>query len=228
VGGKPALISVPRDSYVPVPGKGRNKINAAYAFGGPELLVQTVEANTGLRVDSYVEIGFGGFVNIIDALGGIEMCLPKAIKDRDSHLNLPKGCQNLDGTTALGYVRMRKADPRGDLGRVERQREMLAAVAKKAASPATVVNPVRYWNLSNASTQAVTLDEGTSLFGFSRLALAMRRVSSGDGYTLTVPIADNDASTSAGSAILWDKGKAEAMFTDLARGDTDDLEKYAK
>ena len=228
VGGKPALISVPRDSYLPIPGKGRNKINASYAFGGPELLVQTVEANTGLRVDSYVEIGFGGFVNIIDALGGIEMCLPKAIKDKDSHLNLPKGCQNLDGTTALGYVRMRKADPRGDLGRVERQREMLAAVAKKAASPATVINPVRYWTLCNAATQAVTLDERTSLFGFARLALAMRRVSNGDGYTLTVPIANNNASTSAGSAVLWDKGKAEAMFADIARGDTDDLAKYAK
>jgi LCP family protein required for cell wall assembly len=227
VGGKPALISVPRDSFVSIPGKGRNKINAAYSFGGPELLVQTVESNTGLRVDSYVEIGFGGFVNIIDALGGIEMCLPKAIKDRDSHLDLPKGCQNLDGTTALGYVRMRKADPRGDLGRVERQREMLAAVAKKAASPATVVNPVRYWNLSNASTQAVTLDEDTSLFGFSRLALAMRRVSNGNGFTLTVPIADNDARTSAGSAVLWDDDRAKAMFSDLARGDTDDLAKYA-
>ena len=227
-GGKPALISVPRDSFVPIPGKGKNKINAAYAFGGPELLVQTVEANTGLRVDSYVEIGFGGFVNIIDALGGIEMCLPKAIKDRDSHIDLPKGCQNLDGTTALGYVRMRKADPRGDLGRVERQREMLAAVAKKAASPATVVNPVRYWTLSNASTQAVTLDEDTSLFGFSRLALAMRRVSNGNGYTLTVPIADNDAQTSAGSAVLWDDDKAKALFSDLARGDTADLEKYTK
>src|SRR5215211_7448936 len=194
-GGKPALISVPRVSYVSIPGKGRNKINASYAFGGPELLVKTVEANTGLRVDSYVEIGFGGFVNIIDSLGGIEMCLPKAIKDQDSHIDLPKGCQNLDGTTALGYVRMRKADPRGDLGRVERQREMLSAVAKKAASPATVVNPVRYWNLSNASTQAVTLDEDTSLFGFTRLALAMRRVSNGNGFTLTVPIADNDAQT---------------------------------
>ena len=227
-GGRPALISIPRDSYVPIPGKGKNKINAAYAFGGPELLVQTVEANTGLRVDSYVEIGFGGFVNIIDALGGIEMCLPKAIKDRDSHIDLPKGCQNLDGTTALGYVRMRKADPRGDLGRVERQREMLAAVAKKAASPATVVNPVRYWTLSNASTQAVTLDEDTSLFGLSRLALAMRRVSNGNGYTLTVPISDNDASTSAGSAVLWDDEEAKALFADLARGDTGDLEKYTK
>jgi LCP family protein required for cell wall assembly len=227
-GGRPALISVPRDSFLPIPEHGSNKINAAYAYGGPELLVQTVERNTGLRVDGYIEIGFGGFVNVIDAVGGIEMCLPKAIKDRDSHLDLPKGCQTLDGTTALGYVRMRKADPRGDLGRVERQREMLAAVAKKAASPATVFNPVRYWRLSNASTQAITLDEDTSLLQTARLGLAMRRIAGGNGLTLTVPIADNDASTSVGSAVLWDKKKAKAMFADIARGDTAELEKYAK
>ena len=120
-GGKSALISIPRDSYVDIPRHSKNKINAAYAYGGPELLVQTVEQNTGLRLDGYMEIGFGGFVNIIDALDGIRMCLPNAIKDRDSHLDLPKGCQTLSGTEALGYVRMRKADPRGDLGRVERR-----------------------------------------------------------------------------------------------------------
>ena len=123
---------------------------------------------------------------------------------------------------------MRKADPRGDLGRVERQREMLAAVAKKAASPATVVNPVRYWSLSNASTQAVTLDEDTSL-------LRHRPARPGDApdlrrrrLTLTVPISDPDASTSAGSAVLWDEKEAKAMFADIARGDTSELEKYAK
>jgi LCP family protein required for cell wall assembly len=227
-GGRPALISVPRDSYLPIPQHGSSKINAAYAFGGPKLLVQTLERNTGLRVDGYVEIGFGGFVNIIDALGGIEMCLPKAIKDHDSHINLPKGCQTLDGTTALGYVRMRKADPRGDLGRVERQREMVAAVAKKAASPATVLNPVRYWTLCNASTQALTLDEDTSLLQTARLGLAMRRIAGGNGLTLTVPIADANARTSSGSAVLWDKKKAKAMFDDIARGDTSNLEKYTE
>ena len=154
-GGKPALISVPRDSYVDIPKSGKNKINAAYAFGGPQLLVQTVEQNTGLRMDGYMEIGFGGFVGIIDSLGGIRMCLPNAIKDRDSHIDLRKGCQTLTGTEALGYVRMRKADPRGDLGRVERQREMLAAVAKKAASPSTVLNPVRYWKFNMAMADAI-------------------------------------------------------------------------
>src|SRR5215216_3703551 len=186
-GGKPALISVPRDSYVEIPKHSKNKINAAYAFGGPELLVQTVEQNTGLRMDGYMEIGFGGFVNIIDALGGIRMCLPNAIKDRDSHIDLPKGCQTLAGTEALGYVRMRKADPLGDLGRVQRQREMLAAIADKAASPATVINPVRYWRFNVATAEAIKLGRDTTLPETLWLAYAMKRISGGDGLTLTVP-----------------------------------------
>jgi len=227
-GGKPALISVPRDSYVDIPKNGKNKINAAYAFGGPELLVQTVEQNTGLRMDGYMEIGFGGFVNIIDALGGIRMCLPNAIKDRDSHIDLPKGCQTLSGTEALGYVRMRKADPLGDLGRVQRQREMLAAVAKKAASPATVLNPVRYWKFNMATADAIKLGRDTSLPEALWLAYAMKRISSGGGLTLTVPVSSTGASTPVGSAVLWDPTRSKAMFADIARGDTSGLAKYAK
>jgi LCP family protein required for cell wall assembly len=227
-GGKPALISVPRDSYVDIPKSGKNKINAAYAFGGPQLLVQTVEQNTGLRMDGYMEIGFGGFVNIIDALGGIRMCLPKAINDRDSHIDLPKGCQTLSGVEALGYVRMRKADPLGDLGRVERQREMLAAVAKKAASPATVLNPVRYWRFNMAAASAIKLGRDTSFPETLTLAVAMKRISSGSGLTLTVPVSSTGASTPAGSAVLWDPNRSKAMFAAIARGDTSGLAKYAK
>jgi LCP family protein required for cell wall assembly len=227
-GGKSALISVPRDSYVDIPKSGKNKINAAYAFGGPQLLVQTVEQNTGLRMDGYMEIGFGGFVSIIDSLGGIRMCLPNAIKDRDSHIDLRKGCQTLTGTEALGYVRMRKADPRGDLGRVERQREMLAAVAKKAASPSTVLNPVRYWKFNMAMADAIKVGRDTSLPETLALAWAMQRVSSGNGLTLTIPVSSTGAPTPVGSAVLWDSAKAKAMFSDIARGDTSGLAKYGK
>jgi LCP family protein required for cell wall assembly len=227
-GGKPALISVPRDSYVDIPKNGKNKINAAYAFGGPELLVQTVEQNTGLRMDGYMEIGFGGFVNIIDALGGIRMCLPNAINDRDSHIDLRKGCQTLSGTEALGYVRMRKADPLGDLGRVQRQREMLAAVASKAASPATVLNPVRYWKFNMATAEAIKLGRDTTLPEALWLAYAMKRISGGGGLTLTVPVSSTGAPTAVGSAVLWDQTRSKAMFSDIARGDTSGLAKYAK
>ena len=156
------------------------------------------------------------------------MCLPRAIEDADSHLDLPKGCQTLGGTDALGYVRMRKADPRGDLGRVERQREMLGAVAAKAASPASLLNPVRYWRLNNAAAQSIRVGEDTSLWKMGALGLGMRAVAAGDGLTLTVPVSDTDASTPAGSAVLWDEKKAAAMFADVARGDTSDLAQYAQ
>ena len=126
--GKPTLVSLPRDSYVPIPGQGRNKLNAAYALGGPDLLVQTVETVTGLHVDHYAEVGFGGFVGMTDAVGGVELCPKRNIKDRKSGLDVQKGCQEMDGPTALAYVRARYFDPTGDLGRVKRQQEFLGAV----------------------------------------------------------------------------------------------------
>lgn len=228
VSGKPVLVSLPRDSYVTVPGHGQDKINAAYSIGGADLLVQTVEQATGLRVDGYAEVGFGGFVSVIDALDGIRMCIPAAIKDRDSHLDLKKGCQTLDGTTALGYVRMRKADPRGDLGRVERQRQMLAAVAAKAASPATVLDPFRYWRLCTATASAVKVGQDTGVGDLGQAGLAMRTVAAGDGLTLTVPVANPGFSTPVGSAVLWDEPAAADLFAQIARGDTSKLGKYAK
>ncbi|WP_091178521.1 LCP family protein [Microlunatus flavus] len=226
--GKPVLVSLPRDSYVTIPGHGKNKINAAFAIGGPELLVQTVEQATGLRVDGYAEVGFGGFVGVIDALDGIRMCIPSAIKDRDSHLDLEKGCQTLDGTTALGYVRMRKADPRGDLGRVERQRAMLSAVAAKAASPATQLNPVRYWQLSTATASAIKVGDDTTVVDTARAGLALRTVSAGDGFTLTVPVSDPGFASPVGSAVLWDASAADDLFSQIARGDTSKLGRFAK
>lgn len=226
--GEPALISLPRDSFVAIPDHGNNKLNAAFAIDGAKLLEKTVEQNTGLRIDGYMEVGFGGFVNVIDAVGGIRMCPKKAIKDKDSHLDIPAGCQNMDGVTALGYVRMRKADPRGDLGRVERQREMLSALAKKVATPASVVNPVRYWNLNSAVASSLKTGQDTSTFEVGRMGLAMIKISQGKGLTLTVPISNPNASTSAGSAVLWDEAKSKEMFSQIAKGDTSKLKQFAK
>jgi LCP family protein required for cell wall assembly len=221
--GPAALISLPRDSYVPIPGNGKNKINAAYSFGGAKLLTETVEQATGLRVDAYVEVGFGGFVKIIDGVGGIEMCLPKAVKDHDAGLDLPKGCQQLDGPKALGYVRYRKADPKGDLGRVERQREMIAAVAGKALSPATFANPNRYRKVLTSGAEAVLIDEDTGPIDLWKFARGMRDVAGGDGSTLTVPVSDPNLSTPAGSAVKWDTDKAKALFRALREDKTTNL-----
>jgi LCP family protein required for cell wall assembly len=141
------MVSLPRDSWVTLPayldpdtGKryrpAKNKLNAAYSLGGPRLLVRTVELNTGLRVDHYAEIGFGGFVGVVDAVGGVEMCVDRNIKDEKSGLDLRKGCHTLNGAQALAFVRQRHQEASGDLGRSRNQQKFLAALAHKAATPA--------------------------------------------------------------------------------------------
>jgi LCP family protein required for cell wall assembly len=226
--GPPVLVSIPRDSYVDIPGHGKNKINAAFAFGGPKLLTKTVEDETGLRVDAYVEIGFGGFVSVIDSVGGIEMCLPKAMKDKDAHINLPAGCQKLNGVNALGYVRARKSDPKGDLGRVERQREMVGAVGKEAVSWKTVVNPFRYYRVATSGASALSVDQDTGPIDLFRFARGMQSVAGGNGVTLTVPVADSNFSTKNGSAVKWDTDKALALFEALKNDRTTGLEQFAQ
>ncbi|HSN44685.1 MAG TPA: LCP family protein, partial [Propionibacteriaceae bacterium] len=200
--GPSVLVSLPRDSYVDIPGRGKNKLNAAYAFGGPKLLVNTVEQATGLEIDGYLEVGFDGFVDVIDAVGGIRMCLDDPMKDADAHIDLPAGCQTLEGADALGYVRMRKSDPKGDLGRIERQREMLAALTTRAASPMTVLNPVRWWRLNMAAAGSLHRSDTTGLRDIGGVAAGMASISLGRGLTLTVPVADANATTSAGSSVL--------------------------
>jgi LCP family protein required for cell wall assembly len=96
-GTRPTLVSIPRDSYVPIPGHGDNKINAAYSLGGPKLLIQTVQNVTGLRIDHYMAIGFGGLVDVVNDVGGVRLCLPGPLKDPKAGLNLKKGCQTLNG-----------------------------------------------------------------------------------------------------------------------------------
>jgi LCP family protein required for cell wall assembly len=209
------LVSIPRDSYVPIAGHGRNKLNASYAFGGAPLLISTVEQATGVRIDHYAEIGFGGFVGAVDAVGGVEMCVPQAIKDPKAALNIKAGCQELDGATALGYVRTR-ATAGSDFDRVERQRAFLSALVKKATSPATLVNPFRVVPLTSAVSSAITVDNGDHVWNLAGLGLAMRSISSGDGVTTTVPVG-NTPTIDGQSVVQWDKNRASALFTAIEK-----------
>ena len=212
-GGTTAVISIPRDSYVPIPGHGSNKINAAYAFGGAKLLTQTVEDATGIRLDGYVEIGFGGFASIVDSLGGIDICLTKALKDPLVDLDLAPGCHLLTGKDSLAFVRTRHADARGDLGRADRQRQFLAALMKKAATPATVLNPVRYAAFTRAASKGVTIGSDTSLGHAVSVFQALRAVGSGDAVSLLVPIDTASYQTkNAGVAVKWNDKAAKELF----------------
>ncbi len=151
------------------------------------------------------------------------MCLPKAMKDEKAHIDLPAGCQDLNGVNALGYVRARYSDPKGDLGRVERQREMIGAIAAKGASPATFLNPIRYYKLSTAGAEALTIDEDMGPFGLFKFARGMKAVSSGSGgVTLTVPISDTSFGPN-NSAVKWDTAKAKALFKSLKEDNTTSL-----
>ena len=116
-GGRPVLVSLPRDSYVTIPGHGSDKINAAYSFGGPRLLAETVQDVTGLRIDHFMGIGFGGLVHVVDAVGGVRLCLKAPLVDPAAGLHLNEGCQTLDGAEALGFVRTRHKFATQDLQR---------------------------------------------------------------------------------------------------------------
>lgn len=207
--GKATLMSIPRDSYVSVPGVGFEKINAAFTYGGPPLLVQTVENATGLHIDRYAEIGMGGLASAVDAVGGVEICVAEAIDDPLANLNVQPGCQVMDGATGLGYVRTR-ATAQGDLDRVQRQREFLSALMDKVMSPSTLLNPFKLVPLVWTVPTLFVVGRGDHIWNLARIPLALR----GGMDTVTVPVAEF-VDTEVGNVVVWDDAAAEALFASL-------------
>ncbi|GAA0610776.1 hypothetical protein GCM10009547_11020 [Sporichthya brevicatena] len=209
-GGKPTLVSLPRDSYVAIPGHSKNRLNAAFAFGGPKLLIQTVEQLTNIRIDHYAEIGFGGLFDLVNAVGGVHMCIDEARKDPKAGLDIKKGCQNLDGGEALGIARSR-ASTRGDLDRVSNQRELISSLMDKVTSPTTLLNPFRMWSVATKGAGALAVDDGDHLIDLVRLAWAAK----GLGTTTTVPIGREFTASGVGAVIEWDSSRSRALFEAL-------------
>ena len=207
--GSATLVSIPRDSYVEVPGYGYDKVNAAFAYGGPKLLASTVEQATGLHIDRYAEIGMGGLANAVDAVGGVEICVKEAINDPLANLNVQPGCQEMDGATGLGYVRTR-ATAQGDLDRVERQREFLAALMDKVTSPAVLVNPIRMISLAWTTPTLFAVGQNDHIWNLARIPLAMR----GGLETKTIPVG-GFMDTEVGSVVVWDDAGAQQLFDSL-------------
>jgi LCP family protein required for cell wall assembly len=215
--GKPVLISIPRDSYVPIPGHGSNKINAALAFGGPTLLVQTVEQVTGLRIDHYMGIGFGGLADVVNTVGGVQMCVKTAVPadpTGDSGFKgLAAGCHNLSGTQAIAFVRDRHSFATSDLQRIQDQRAFLSALLSKATSPSVYLNPFTALPFGSTAASSMSVDKGASLYGLLQAAMAMRGPETG-----TVPIANANFPTSAGDAVEWNQTQALELFNALKAG----------
>ncbi|MCT1443050.1 LCP family protein [Corynebacterium glucuronolyticum] len=207
--GKPTLLSIPRDSYVPIPGYGNNKINASFAIGGSQLLTETVEQNTGLKIDHYAEVGFGGLANIVDAVGGVELCTEDPIYDDVIAFYLEPGCHKFDGPNALKFTRSR-ATALGDIDRVARQRQFLGVLLDTMTSPKTLANPLKIVPLVTHVAGSFTVDNGDHIWHLARVALAMR---SGINEQ-TIPVA-SFADTEVGSVVLWDQDAATKLFNSL-------------
>ncbi|WP_236683145.1 LCP family protein [Demequina globuliformis] len=217
--GPTSLISIPRDSFVPIPGYGSNKINAAFSFGGPQLLVETVEDLTGLTIDTYLEVGFTGVEGIVDALGGVELCLDYDVDDEKSGLVWEAGCHTVDGETALAFSRMRYSDPLGDIGRAERQRQVVGAVAEGILSPATLLNPTKLLPVTSATLEAFRVSEGTGVFDLMGLALDMRSALGGNAVTGTPPITSLGYNVDGvGSTVLLTEEELPQFWEDVAEG----------
>jgi len=193
VEGRRQLLSIPRDLRVEIPGQGVNKVNAAYAFGGPDLLVETVAIATGIRPNHYLEVEFGGFAGIVDALGGIEIEFPYAARDGKSGLNVEAGVHNVDGATALAYARSRSyeefrdgawvAQAGGDIARAARQREVLTKIIGEASS---VSGMVRSPMVVTAVGSHLTADSDLSVFILAQTGWSMRSAAETDSVTLPV------------------------------------------
>ncbi|MFJ6750853.1 LCP family protein [Streptomyces sp. NPDC091266] len=216
----PYLVSLPRDSYLPIPGHGKGKINEAYADGGPKLLTRTVEEATGLRVDHYGEVNFLGLVQVVDALGGVELCVDKPIKDEKSGADFAAGCREMNGTQALAYVRARYSDPAGDLGRVKRQRQLISAVSAEMLGPGVLLNPFRLVPVLDASLSALTVENGAGVGDLVGLGWSMKDVSGAGGTATTVPVSTPGVTIAgAGDVLLWDETRASRLFRALRDDD---------
>ena len=224
---KAMIVSLPRDSLVTIPAHrssdgtkdiaaAKSKINAAFAWGGAPLLIETVELATNLRIDHYIEVNFAGFAKIVDALGGIEVCTKKDIDDPKSHLVLSAGVHTLNGIESLKYVRTRDSDGLGDIGRMQRQQQFMSSVLRKATSTGVLLNPIKLVNFFNAAISTVKTDSGLNESDLLTLAKQLRNLSASKVRTLTVPIDNPNAyAAGVGSVVTWDSVLAAELFQRL-------------
>ncbi|WP_443067759.1 LCP family protein [Streptomyces sp. NBC_01351] len=222
-----SVISLPRDSYAEVPAhrdliSGKNhkahpvKLNAAYAEGGPQLTVRTVENMTRVKIDHYLEVDFTSFMKTVDAMGGVEICTAKTMRDPNTGLDLLPGTHRLTGGQALQYVRSRHVDGASDLGRMQRQQRFIAALIKQATGGGVLLNPVKFKELSSTLLGSVRADKGFGSEQMLALGQAMRDFTPSSSEFASVPIGSPSFPVKGiGSTVKWDEPKAAKLFEAL-------------
>ncbi|MEU0967814.1 LCP family protein [Streptomyces sp. NPDC005917] len=221
------VVSLPRDSYAEVPSHtdettGRShsahpiKLNAAYAEGGPQLTVRTVENMTHLKIDHYLEVDFVTFMRTVDVLGGVRICTAQPLKDSYTGLDLSPGTHKLNGGRALQYVRSRHVDGASDLGRMKRQQRFLASLIERASSSRVLLNPIRFRDVTRAVLGSVRADMGFGTDELLDLGRAMRNFTPSSSEFTTVPIGQlGYAVKDIGSTLKWDRAKSDQLFRSL-------------
>ncbi|MET8166164.1 LCP family protein [Streptomyces sp. NPDC005329] len=222
-----SVVSIPRDSYAETPphtdqvtGKEHSghpiKINSAYAEGGPQLTVRTVENMTHVKIDHYLEVDFTSFMKTVDVLDGVRICTAEPLKDTYTGLDLAPGAHTLKGGQALQYVRSRHTDASSDLGRMKRQQRFLAALVDRATSSGVLLNPLKFRDVTRAVLGSVRADRGFGTDELLDLGRAMRTFSPSSSEFTTVPIGRLGYFVKGlGSTLKWDQEKAQRLFRAL-------------
>jgi LCP family protein required for cell wall assembly len=208
------LVSFPRDSWVAIQGYGNAKINAAFSFGGPPLLISTIERLTRVRVDHFAILDFKGFRSMTDALGGVDVRVAQTVRDPENNMVWPAGTHHVDGARALLFVRQRYNLPGGDFDRIKRQQAFLKALASRVVDRGTLGNPLKLNAFLEASTRAVSVDESVTISTLRSLALQFRSLRAGDIAFMTTPIAGTGTEGDQ-SVVYLDRAESRPLYRAL-------------
>jgi len=218
------FVSIPRDSWVDIPACQRDdgsmsapmteRFNLAYSEGGSACTIKTVEKLTNVYVDHHVVVDFSGFKRMVNALGGVEVCLEEPVYDKLSKLDLPAGRQTVKGEQALAYVRVRYIGDGSDISRISRQQTFLSSMIQRAKSTQLLLNPVRLYSFLDAATQSLTTDPGlNSLNTLRKLAQSVQGIEPANVRFVTVPNQTNPADP---NTVVWTE-QADRLFAAIKR-----------
>ncbi|WP_244925008.1 LCP family protein [Actinomyces bowdenii] len=210
-----SVVSIPRDTWVDIPGHGQAKINAAYAYGGTSLTIQTVEALTGIRIHHVAIADFESFTTLTDEIGGVTIDLkePQTLAGTE----FQAGPQQLNGAQALAYARERDSLPEGDFDRVKRQQAWMRAIVKQVFSSGALSSPTRLYSLLRTATRTVAVDDSFTLDEMQSLAWQTRDLRSGDIHFMTAPASGTATSPDGQSIVQLDQDRSQALFSAFAQ-----------